>query len=272
MKIFISYRRADSRDIVGRICDHLAREHGEQSVFVDVDSISPGDDFRETLERSLRECDVVLCVVGPNWLGKHADGTRRIDSEGDFIRLEVKRSLELKKKIIPILIMGAEPLSPESLPEDIRELAFRHAIQVRPDPDFRNDVKVLMSTVSRVRVEVAPEVLMQPPLASPFQTSYVVSVATTDPANSRSYAEYPATENPMQRLTDALIPGFVRWVASPLYIAFGLVAVRLGIASATMLQSQGFTSTWYGVTFSAVVTGVCAFKLWSMTKEYEQRS
>ncbi len=55
MKIFISYRRADSRDVVGRICDHLAREHGEQSVFVDVDSISPGDDFRETLDASMRD-------------------------------------------------------------------------------------------------------------------------------------------------------------------------------------------------------------------------
>src|SRR5215212_9966245 len=45
--IIISYRRADSDAIAGRIRDKLATHFGEDSVFMDIDSIPFGIDFRE---------------------------------------------------------------------------------------------------------------------------------------------------------------------------------------------------------------------------------
>src|SRR5262245_57856220 len=40
--IFISYRRADSEHIVGRLCEHLVRRHGADAVFKDLDKIAAG--------------------------------------------------------------------------------------------------------------------------------------------------------------------------------------------------------------------------------------
>jgi hypothetical protein len=46
IEIVISYRRKDSDAITGRIRDHLARHFGEDAVFMDIDSIPIGEDFR----------------------------------------------------------------------------------------------------------------------------------------------------------------------------------------------------------------------------------
>ena len=43
--IFIGYRRQETRDLVGRIYDHLVQEFGEDQVFMDVDTLEPGEDF-----------------------------------------------------------------------------------------------------------------------------------------------------------------------------------------------------------------------------------
>ena len=35
---------------------------------MDIDSISYGEDFVEAISRTLAECDIVLVLIGPNWL------------------------------------------------------------------------------------------------------------------------------------------------------------------------------------------------------------
>ncbi len=49
-RIFISYRRADSITMTGRIHDRLVARYGEKNVFKDVDDIPLGVDFRTVLE------------------------------------------------------------------------------------------------------------------------------------------------------------------------------------------------------------------------------
>ena len=49
-KIFLSYRREDSADIAGRIFDHLERRFGRERLFIDVDSIRYGEDFRRCID------------------------------------------------------------------------------------------------------------------------------------------------------------------------------------------------------------------------------
>ena len=64
-QIFISYRRNDSQETVGRICDHL-KNHFE--VFVDVYSMLKGINFHDQLTRAVESCDVLLAVIGEKWL------------------------------------------------------------------------------------------------------------------------------------------------------------------------------------------------------------
>ena len=59
-RIFISYRRADSQTICGRIYDRLKAAFGGAQNAKDVESIPPGVDFREHIRRAVER-------VTPNW-------------------------------------------------------------------------------------------------------------------------------------------------------------------------------------------------------------
>lgn len=64
-KVVISYRRSDSDAIAGRIRDRLASHFGEDSLFMDIDNIPFGTDFREHIKNAMLSSDVVIVVVGP---------------------------------------------------------------------------------------------------------------------------------------------------------------------------------------------------------------
>ena len=64
--IFLSYRRSDSRDFVERMHEHLARKYGKRNVFLDVEgSIEPGSSFASHIQDVIRQCGVMLAVIGP---------------------------------------------------------------------------------------------------------------------------------------------------------------------------------------------------------------
>ena len=86
--IFISYRRADSDGWAGRLRDALRVRFGEL-VFQDVDNIPDGEIFSDVIDRALRECDVALIIIGPNWASARDEhGVRRLDHEDDWVRTE----------------------------------------------------------------------------------------------------------------------------------------------------------------------------------------
>jgi hypothetical protein len=147
-KLFISYRRQDSLDVAGRIYDYIVERLGPAKVFMDVDSMAPGVDFRRTLEEAVDACDVFLAVIGPDWAScVDSRGARRLDNPADFVRIEVRRALQRGTRLVPILVGGAEMPAPEELPEDLRDLAFRHAARARPNPDFQRDMERLLRSL-----------------------------------------------------------------------------------------------------------------------------
>ncbi len=52
-RLFISYRRYDTQDITDRVYERLAVRFGEQSIFMDVDAIPLGADFRKILREAV---------------------------------------------------------------------------------------------------------------------------------------------------------------------------------------------------------------------------
>jgi hypothetical protein len=74
MKAFVNYRRGDSPGITARIFDRLTSHFGVASVYVDVDSLALGADFRAAAQRAIEECDYFLVIIGPRWYG--GDGTQ----------------------------------------------------------------------------------------------------------------------------------------------------------------------------------------------------
>ena len=51
--IFISYRRSDSKSEARSICQRLERTFGKGKVFIDVNSIRPGEDFQSVLKEDV---------------------------------------------------------------------------------------------------------------------------------------------------------------------------------------------------------------------------
>jgi len=145
--IAISYRREDTAPITGRIYDRLQAVFGRDRVFMDLDSIPFGVDFRTHISESLSRCDTLLVVIGRHWLGVSADGSRRIDDPTDFVRLEVAQALSRDIRIIPLLIDRTEMPSSTVLPDDLKNLAFRNALRVDSGADFHHHINKLCSSL-----------------------------------------------------------------------------------------------------------------------------
>jgi hypothetical protein len=170
-KIAISYRRSDSSAIAGRIFDRLAAHYGKASVFMDIDNIPFGADFRAHIRAVLQETQVLIVVIGPHWLGTDASGAVRMNQESDPVRAEIEAALVGKLPLIPVLVDGARMPDSAELPASFKEFAFLNAAEVATGRDFHPHLDRLIAAIDRT--VAAP--------ASP----HAVSAGT---ANSRSPA------------------------------------------------------------------------------------
>jgi hypothetical protein len=147
-RIIISYRRADSAAIAGRIFDRLSSHYGDESVFMDIDKIPFGTDFREHIRKVLLDGDILLAVIGPNWLGKTAEGGSRISEEADPVRVEIETALRRQgTTVIPVLVDGAAMPSSTELPESMRDLAYLNAAPLDVGRDFRQHMDRLIRSI-----------------------------------------------------------------------------------------------------------------------------
>jgi eukaryotic-like serine/threonine-protein kinase len=155
--IFISYRRSDTPDAVGRIYDRLASEFGKERVFKDVDSIPLGQDFRGHLNGIVSDCGVMLVVIGPRWTdARNKEGQRRLEDPDDFVRIELEAALARDIPVVPVLVGHAPIPVASELPGSLASMAFRQSIEVRPDPDFHNDATRLVSALQVILDPNAP--------------------------------------------------------------------------------------------------------------------
>lgn len=150
-KLFISYRRDDSADVTGRIYDRLISRFDRDSIFKDVDSIPLGVDFSTHLSNAVGRCQVVLAVIGRQWLTTvDKAGKRRLDDPTDPVRLELEAALQRDIHVIPLLVQGVSMPQPKDLPSVLQKLSFRNGIPVRPDPDFHKDMDRLIENLTRL--------------------------------------------------------------------------------------------------------------------------
>jgi hypothetical protein len=130
LKLFLSYRRDGAAGWTGRLFDSLSAVFDANNIFMDVDSIPAGTPFEQLIQDSVVRADVILVVIGKNWVGATEKADRRIDRTSDYVRLEISTALKNRKRLIPVLVDSASPLQVEELPEDIAALAGRNAIEL----------------------------------------------------------------------------------------------------------------------------------------------
>jgi hypothetical protein len=128
--IFISYRRDDAAGYAGRLYDRLAAHFGTDRVFMDVQGIEPGVDFVEAIERALRSCEILIVLMGKNWLASDSSGRRRLDDPTDFVRLETVAALNRGIRVVPVLVEGTAMPRADQLPADLLPLVRRQAVEL----------------------------------------------------------------------------------------------------------------------------------------------
>ncbi|HMF20557.1 MAG TPA: tetratricopeptide repeat protein [Pseudolabrys sp.] len=147
-KIFINYRRDDSIGVAGRLYDRLAQSFGRDELFMDVDHIPAGVDFVAHLNSQVAACNIILVVIGPRWLeAKDENGGRRLDNQDDFVTIEIATALARNIRVIPVLVDGARMPKAGELPDPLKPLARRQAVEVR-QLHFGRDAEALLERVN----------------------------------------------------------------------------------------------------------------------------
>jgi hypothetical protein len=170
--IFISYRRTDCQAQANGVYDGLGHRLKNASLFMDIDSIPPGVDFEDHIRHEIKRSDVVLVMIGDNWLdSRPGKDRRRIDEDDDFVRLEIENALATPNvRILPVLVEGAQMPSSTELPASIHQLARLNAIELS-DHRWTSDVERLAKTVERLGTRSRPQALRNEPRASTIASS-----------------------------------------------------------------------------------------------------
>jgi hypothetical protein len=147
-KIFISYRRDDSRYQARMIYEAFLRGVSRENIFMDVDSIPLGVNFVKVLEGWVEQCEILLVLMGAGWASSTdpKTGKRRLDNQKDFVRVEIRGALTRDIPVVPVLLDGAELPDETELPDDIKALLNRNAefVEYRTfDADVQRLIKKL---------------------------------------------------------------------------------------------------------------------------------
>lgn len=144
-QIFLSYRRSDSEYIAPMLSEKLQQHFGADSVFFDIGSIPLGVDFREYIEKNVAGCDVLIAIIGDQWLGAvDGRGKRRLDDPSDFVRIEIESALKRSIPVIPVLVDKVEMPSADDLPPSIKSLVYRNATELRAGRDLHSHMELLI--------------------------------------------------------------------------------------------------------------------------------
>lgn len=160
--IFISYRRSDSEGEAGRLFDDLTATFSSRAVFMDVSAIEPGRDFRKAIDESVATCSVLLALIGQQWLEcSDPAGHRRLEDPNDYVRIELASALQRDIPVIPVLVRAARMPAVDQLPQDLKGLAYRNAVELT-HARWKSDVQLLIQALRPHLVPAEGNVANQP--------------------------------------------------------------------------------------------------------------
>ncbi len=139
--LFISYRRADHPDFVERIRDWFINNgYDDERVFMDLSNMPYFTDFAEFIREKVLESEVVIVIIGPQWLEHLCERTAR--DETDYVRLEIAIALEQGKLVAPICIKGAKMPSAKDLQDfpDLKQITRYNAPELDSGRPFLKNI------------------------------------------------------------------------------------------------------------------------------------
>lgn len=165
--IFINYRKDDSSWNALALYNELQKYFPKESIFKDFNTIRPGDDFVESIQKALSHCNVLLIVMSKNWLEvKDKHGNRRLNDPDDLVRIEISTAIERNIQVIPVLFDNIPMPTSAELPENLRSLPRRQYVEIETTR-FEADVKKLAEAIKEL---LPPEDRVSPKKEVPTNT------------------------------------------------------------------------------------------------------
>jgi len=227
-KIIISYRRADADVFAGRVRDRIASSYGEDSVFIDVDNIPFGKDFRFHIQEVMAKANAVLVIIGPKWLGLGRAGHSRIMDATDPCRIEVETALANNIPTFPVLVGRTAMPKPDQLPESLKDFAFINAAAVDTGRDFHRDLTRVLAALNDA-MQVPVTAVEQTEVADEISAERLVSPAISITADRTRAPFAPAGTNAITE--GAVVAGSEPSLVQPVSIAAEIRRTRGGVGS-----------------------------------------
>ena len=145
--IFISYRRQEASYLAAWLYDCFGQRFGTWRIFLDIDSIRPGVDFRTAIDEQLSRAAVLVVLIGREWLSEGPDGRPRLHDPTDVVRIEIETALQRGIPVLPVLMDDVPMPARDALPAALRPLRRFNAARMRRE-SARRDVDFLITAVA----------------------------------------------------------------------------------------------------------------------------
>jgi O-acetyl-ADP-ribose deacetylase (regulator of RNase III) len=120
--VFINFRGHSQAGFAALLDRELSQTFGPDAVFLSSRSIRPGDDFVTEILRNLRQCRVLIAVIGPDWL-THGTVAGGEDPQNDWVRREIAEAFVQGIRVVPVLVEDAPLPTEAQMPADISALS-----------------------------------------------------------------------------------------------------------------------------------------------------
>ena len=148
-RVFVSYRRDDSKHAAGRLAERLDERF---TLLRDVARIRPGSDFTTAIREAVDDADVLLAVIGSQWLTITVEeGGRRIDQPDDWVALETGTALRRGTPVIPVLVDGAHMPRRNESPAALADMANRQPMRIAHKTFAADSVRLIETIEGIVR-------------------------------------------------------------------------------------------------------------------------
>jgi hypothetical protein len=153
--VFISYRRSDASAAGRQLWSALKDRFGDENVFFDVEDLDLGTQWQTEITRRIRDADVVLAVIGPQWVSLADERGRRMvldAGDEDVLRIEIETALRDGALLVPVLVDEASMPIRETLPRPFRPLTGLEAATLR-HASWDQDIDSLIEDLERWTAE-----------------------------------------------------------------------------------------------------------------------
>jgi hypothetical protein len=170
-RIFISYRVKDTQAATGRLVDALKQHFDDDQIFLDIDKIEPGLDFTEVISKYLDSSDIMLVIIGPDWMAYNNEkNTYRINEKNDWVRTEIATALQRNIRVVPVLLEGAALPDEALLTDDLKPLLRRQSYEIS-NKRWKYDSEQLIAFLKKVLGQ-APKAVHPPTPPKKSNTIY----------------------------------------------------------------------------------------------------